>query len=402
MLRNVPMDESAVVLVSHASKAAASTKTDACWLFHAIGRSLLLQGARVEKRLCWNQRGRGQACKGYCRQSSFQNHILVVVEDAKADFDTGIAQNFLAQANASILPVIEEGKRPTPSPAYKQHIAYFHKPGEVESAFPEVLHLARIGTEALNVFISYRHEDSAAIATQIFHALAEARFNVFLDRFRGSPSHDFVGVINAELFEKGFLLVLEGKDTHLSTWVQGEVAAARAHSMGIVKVKLPGSSEKLTVSPTIELQDTRPTVGEKDQLDPADIETIVSEFRKHFHVLSAKRQIALRQKLKLSVEIADRSLGFQDLGSQNGLHRVTSPSGREYGLAMSARPPRIGAFRQAAKDTAALAPNVTPVVVGPIQYQLPNDKMDTLWISTVSGVRTLNEGVSLINLLSLR
>src|SRR4051794_5182848 len=61
----------------------------------------------------------------------------------------------------------------------------------VEEAIPSILALSGLTSDNPRIFISYRQNEANALAVQIFHALAEKNFDVFLDHFRISPGVNF-------------------------------------------------------------------------------------------------------------------------------------------------------------------------------------------------------------------
>jgi hypothetical protein len=95
------------------------------------------------------------------------------------------------------------------------------------------------------VFLSYFRTESAPMAEQLHSALAQAQFDVFLDRFSVPPGQDFQRRLDEELADKAFVVLLESPGLRTSHWVEHEVSYAQSHRIGILGITLPetGPSE---------------------------------------------------------------------------------------------------------------------------------------------------------------
>ncbi len=286
-LRDIPAPQDVRVVVSAARGANRATLRDAVRLFGAICNHV---GG-------WGTLGSVGACSGcyhgtgHCMADGDPAavrgiNILVVVEDPLVDYCAATIAHFLTLPNATIIPIARNGGRTAPSPGIWQHIMYRY--ARVEDVVPEVLLAGQIGEEELAIFVSYQHADSAEVAGQVFQALAEARFAVFLDRFRGTPGQSFMQRIMAELLEKGSLLVLEGVDTHQSPWVRAELATAAVYRLGIIKINLPGSPDLLPADRVLTLAGTPVTPA--TSLTKPDIDAIVALVRAEIAILGARRR----------------------------------------------------------------------------------------------------------------
>ena len=157
---------------------------------------------------------------------------------------------------------------------------------------PDLLEQARVGSDGFRVFISYRHDDCAQAASDIFHRLAEERFAVFLDRFVGAPGQDFVARIMSELFDKSCLLVLETPNVTASPWVLTEIATARAHRLGLLVVDLPGSGHALPIGHRHDcgLANSGLPLGRTGTLDKTSLDGITDFVRRGIAPQGARRR----------------------------------------------------------------------------------------------------------------
>jgi hypothetical protein len=69
----------------------------------------------------------------------------------------------------------------------------------VQEAVPAVLAAARITPERPRIFISYKRDETQGFANQLFHGLAEAQFDVFLDHYRIPAGVELLARIRHEL-----------------------------------------------------------------------------------------------------------------------------------------------------------------------------------------------------------
>ena len=102
---------------------------------------------------------------------------------------------------------------------------------------PAILANAGITWERPRIFISYRRDDTQGLAAQLFHALAEENFDVFLDQFRLPPGLELLARIRQELGDKTMVVVLESANLRDSPWVRYEVRVAQT-----LRTRLAGSN----------------------------------------------------------------------------------------------------------------------------------------------------------------
>jgi len=92
------------------------------------------------------------------------------------------------------------------------------------------------------LFLSYRRNESEALALQLRRALSERGYDVFLDRFSVPPAVDFQERLDAELADKAFVLLLESASAVGSDWVQHEVSYALGHHIAVLALSLPDAN----------------------------------------------------------------------------------------------------------------------------------------------------------------
>jgi hypothetical protein len=105
-----------------------------------------------------------------------------------------------------------------------------------------VLQLVGLADDDRRIFLSHRRTDGGLIAEQLRTALADQRWDVFLDRFSVPPAVDFQKRIDRELADKAFVLLLETPEATGSDWVEHEVAFALRHRLGVLSVAVPATA----------------------------------------------------------------------------------------------------------------------------------------------------------------
>ena len=339
LFHDMPCIHSVRILVSFAGSASLTTKADARQLFDQLVQSCAALGNGRSTPACHgNYQGTGSCQSDFLPDAIREINVMMAVEDPHATFDKTLVASFLRLPSANIIPIVPTSGRAKPSPALLRHVLYRYSDGRPEDAAPEALAAAQIGDNALRLFVGYRHDDCATIAGQVFHALAESRFAVFLDRFNGNPGQDFIGRIMSELFDKGCLLVLEGPTTNQSSWVQGEIATAFMHRLGVIKVNLGGSFDLLPAKASLDLRQGRPAVDHNTQLANNDIDQIVDFVRGQYLYLGADRRRWLASNLDYAVQQAG-AIGLSDHGTHGGTRLLQNQSGDQYRTALTPRPP---------------------------------------------------------------
>ncbi len=111
--------------------------------------------------------------------------------------------------------------------------------GSPQEVVASVLRAAGITAEDYRIFISYRIEDGASYADQLFSEFESRGFSVFLDRVRIKPGASIAKEIDEALIYHSVLLVLETPLLARSSWVTREVAAAAANRLAIAALNFP-------------------------------------------------------------------------------------------------------------------------------------------------------------------
>jgi len=108
-------------------------------------------------------------------------------------------------------------------------------------------------------FVSYRRSESRGVGTQIFHALEDRHFRVFLDTVSVQYGRPFQEALWNRMLDTDVLVFLHTKGALDSQWVEREFARASQLGLGILNVIWPGHAPAPAA-----------TIGEQFYLDATD------------------------------------------------------------------------------------------------------------------------------------
>jgi hypothetical protein len=177
-------------------------------------------------------------CKAQAEPQTHNALVWVGSEwDAGPDEDAAVEEWLDGRPDSSAVAVLPAGTDPDvalPGRLRGGQVVWWD--GSPDHAALEVFAATQVDANERRIFISYSHHDGIELAHAAFHALAEARFAVFLDAFALAPGVDFAERIEHELLDKAFLLLVETPHAIGSDWVLRELAFARQHRLGIASV----------------------------------------------------------------------------------------------------------------------------------------------------------------------
>ncbi len=145
-------------------------------------------------------------------------------------------------------------------------------------------------------FVSYRRAESRGVGTQIFHALEERHYHVFLDTFSVEYGRPFQEALWNRMLDTDVLVFLHTRGALLSRWVEEEFARAAQLGIGVLNIIWPGH----TPAPEAAIGDQLylETVDFAPGLAPEDGNAVVN--------LDVLRRIAIAVEALRARTIADR------------------------------------------------------------------------------------------------
>jgi hypothetical protein len=261
----------------------------------------------------------------------------------------------------------------------------------VTEATPALLAVAGLTSESSRIFISYRQKESAALAMQIFDALAHQGFDVFLDHYRIAPGVNFQARLTQELGDKSMLLLIESAGILDSEWTSYEINVAKECGLGIFALHPPAGKEVPGIDDAVRgrLVDSDFTGGAFSAiatLEPAALEGIIDRVkREHDRALVRRRRV-----LRTSFEDALLLMGVTNHHfDEYGILHVAQPGSREYRVWLTPRPPELEDFH-----TTQLHSQVPlcGVVIGLSRLMEPPRMRRTDWLANLSQLRLVDEG----------
>ncbi|HEY0150553.1 MAG TPA: toll/interleukin-1 receptor domain-containing protein, partial [Longimicrobium sp.] len=154
--------------------------------------------------------------------------VLVLVGDEKGDFPDHAVDAWLTGGdNYRVLPVFPadadlSSLEKRNAELAKINAAFWSR--SITEIIPTVLSTAAVTSDDFRIFISYKRLDSLPLAHQLFGALTEAGFDVFMDRFSIEPAVNFQVRLTQEMADKSMLVLLESAQLAQSPWTQLEIA----------------------------------------------------------------------------------------------------------------------------------------------------------------------------------
>jgi hypothetical protein len=231
--------------------------------------------------------------------------------------------------------------------------------------------------ERPSLFISYRRQEAAAVADQIFDEMSHRGFRVFLDRFSGTSGRLFPQELAEEMADRDVVLVLETPQLSQSRWTLWEIAFARLYRIGLLALRwpnapqIPGINDRRPISLT-----SSQTLGKADLRD-------VGDFIEQRHTLAALTRRAFYEAL---VEAAARSKKGTVQATGPGVLDILNRKQLSVGTVLPAgRPGRLGDVRK----LIGAAPGSTkaPLILAGQHGHLPLSAQDDLkWLASSNRV----------------
>jgi hypothetical protein len=111
---------------------------------------------------------------------------------------------------------------------------------DLEKAAALLLELMGLLRKRRRIFISYKRTESAIVAQQLYHALDQRGFDVFLDTLSVRPAEQFQEQLWHRMTDSDVVILLYTKTVHASGWVQQEIERANGMKITVVQLIWPG------------------------------------------------------------------------------------------------------------------------------------------------------------------
>jgi hypothetical protein len=173
-----------------------------------------------------------------------ENLLEVIVCDGTSEvaLEERIKNALKQQERTWVLPLMPSPPAGSPNTLppdlMKQNIAFWQLDSIEELALTV---LARAGVTSLDrrVFISYRRNETESMANQIFDALTELNFSVFLDTVSIDPGVEFQARLFEQIADKSMIVLLHSENFSQSPWTTAEVNYAINNDISVLIFRLP-------------------------------------------------------------------------------------------------------------------------------------------------------------------
>ena len=148
-----------------------------------------------------------------------------------------------------VLPVLPSGA--DPGAVLGSQIEYTNilvDVGHADSLADAVLQRAGFGGVERRLFISYRRRDCRALADQLFDAFSRSGFDVFLDRFSGTPGRLFPNEVRRKSSTRASFSCWKWR-LGQSPWTFAEAGLASLFRIGLIAVNVDGAPPLHLIDP---------------------------------------------------------------------------------------------------------------------------------------------------------
>lgn len=150
-----------------------------------------------------------------------------------------------------------------------------------------VMQRAGLAPEESRLFISYVRRDTTAVADQLFRALTEAGFDVFLDRCSVPLGVVFQERLMQDLCDKAMVVLLNSPSVGQSHWVEEEIAVIKTYRLGLLELRFPNAKQREDIDPDF-----------SQTVDPGDLTPAGPEYVKGAQILTSGRLQQIVDRVK--------------------------------------------------------------------------------------------------------
>jgi hypothetical protein len=262
-----------------------------------------------------------------------------------------------------------------------------------------VLQRAGLTSEDSRIFISYVRRDSSPIADQLFSALTEEGFDVFLDRCSVPVGVNFQQRLMQDLCDKAMVVFLNTTGVDGSQWVMEELATIKSYRLGVLELTFDGSRPR----PDLDIAFAR-RIGPAEltpapahfgagaqELTPQALLDIVFKIKEEHGRAIERRRHMMMDYLAAMIQYVGKTAIVQSDGT---FVVRSSYSTQDVVISVSPRPPELGDFC-ALHQRGRIAAQRPGWVVSPAPFFEQNRRMQITWLGGISNIQHADEGMLL-------
>jgi len=378
------------------------------WAAHDLGASFcqeILRHAGVTEEVhqmpCGGANGSGRL-QCHAMETGSCRKILV-----RPSSSAGVAGSFPAPSsdqlwlgNAAdptwdVLPMMPQGAAVAANlPAQWQGInVCFWKTSPLEQLWA-VLQWAGLAPEESRLFISYVRRDTTVIADQLFEALTDIGYDVFLDRCSVPVAVQFQERLMQDLCDKAMVVLLNSPNVVNSHWVGEEIAIIKTYRLGLLELRLPKVAARQDIDPDFvrELKSSDlvsagvnyPKGAKK--LKKAALQEVVQTIKDTHGRALHRRRYELIDNFAAALAAAGKSA----LAGIDGSFLFNSAGGNETMVGLAARPPELADFCSL-HQRGAISSRRSGWLVSPAPFFQARRQNQVAWLGGLSNIQHADE-----------
>jgi hypothetical protein len=258
-----------------------------------------------------------------------------------------------------------------------------------------IMQRAGLTPDESRLFISYVRRDSSAVADQLFVALTDEGFDVFLDRCSVPVGVEFQERLMQDLSDKAMVVLLNSPGVAQSYWIQEEIAAIKTYRLGLLELQFPNSTKRPDIDPdftaSISPSDLVPAgrhYGEGAQkFSVPALRRAVSEIKAVHGRAIHRRRFELIDNFAAALMAASVSSSILPDGSF-----LVHPRGRGNPtvVGLNVRPPELTDF-SLLHQRGNVSPNRLGWLISPAPFFVARRKTDIAWLGGVCHIQHADE-----------
>jgi hypothetical protein len=287
-----------------------------------------------------------------------ENLLEVIVCDGTSEvtLEERIKSALNRQERTWILPLMPAppvgSPNTLPAELMKKNIAFW-KHDSIEELALTVLARAGITSLDRRVFISYRRTETESIANQLFDALTELNYSVFLDTVTIEPGVDFQDRLFEQMADKSMIILLHSKTFSQSPWTTAEVNYAINNDISVLIFRLPNvpntdviygcrAGDQILLKDTDLVKDER---GETYRLTDRALDEVLANVVMTHDMEMISRLASMRQR---TIEaLTHQDVDYLQSESDVSLVMKHMSTGKTYRFFPTSRPPGIAEIYEA-------------------------------------------------------
>jgi hypothetical protein len=236
--------------------------------------------------------------------------------------------------------------------------------------------IAALHADRPAIFLSYRRADAAALADDLFAAMNERGFRVYVDRFSATAGRPFPKELAEEVAACDAVVLIESSNIRQSKWTLWEIAFARLYRIGIIALHFPGA-------PTFPFVDRRFSLASANMsVSPGAIANLANDIAQA-HSAATLRRTAFYEML---VAGAAKSNGHALQREGHGVLRIGPAGGTPHGFVLPVGKPgnargvrQLGAAGKPQSATGAVPKLPRCILAGQHAHLMPAARDDLDW-----------------------